>query len=214
MNKITSSNARTYGQTDKLSHSTKEQTKAKKQAQTDRFVKSTSTVANTYKPTQKNRGKLRSESDMKTLSNAIGQSEQTASSFKKMLISMLKNQVDYHEGKPIYLSDLDLTKVGVPQAASDEILRLNAQFGNVEATGAVGENDYWGVDQTAQRIFDFAIALSGNDADKLEMLKGKILQAFGECEQLFGGQLPNISYKTLDKINTLFDDYTKQNQEV
>lgn len=214
MNNINSLRGRTYGQTENLSSIAEDQNKISKetevkkesQIERDNFTKTEPMPKVTYSPMQTAK-KVRSESDARILNDAFEQLRQTESAFKQMLVGMLKNQANYHNGDPIYLNDLDLTKVGVPQAAADEIQRLSAKYGNVEATDAVGENDFWGVNQTAQRIFDFAVSLSGGDKDKLEMLKNSVMKGFKEAENLFGGSLPDISYQTLDKINELFDNY-------
>ena len=43
-----------------------------------------------------------------------------------------------------------------------------------QAKKDIAEDGYWGVDQTSDRILDFAKALSGDDPDKADML----LEAF------------------------------------
>ena len=36
-----------------------------------------------------------------------------------------------------------------------------------DAKDAISEDGYWGVNQTSQRIFDFAVSLSGGDSEKI-----------------------------------------------
>lgn len=43
-----------------------------------------------------------------------------------------------------------------------------------DAKDAISEDGYWGVNQTSQRIFDFAVSLSGGDSEKMD----KMLEAF------------------------------------
>jgi hypothetical protein len=112
-----------------------------------------------------------------------------------MVASMLSQQTEYHTGKTFSLASVGLTASGVA---------------NGGAAGSVGQDDYFGADATADRIFNFAVSLSGGDPKTMEMLKGVVQKTFKECEKLFGGELPDISYQTLDKINSLFSDYEKQ----
>ncbi|HWQ51424.1 MAG TPA: hypothetical protein VN369_06425 [Terriglobales bacterium] len=186
----------------------------------DRLEKSAPVDAGVYSPVrfEKTAGqsgivpKERTGSDLKILHAAIEQSQITVSRFKEMVASLLYQQAEYRAGKTISLTDLDLTAIGVPKAAADELVRLSGKYGNVEAAGAVGQDDYFGVDATAKRIFDFAVSLSGGDPETMEMLKGVVQKAFKECEKLFGGTLPDISYQTLDRVNSLFCDFEKQSQ--
>lgn len=185
---------------------------------TDRLEKSASVDAGTYSPTRLEKTaeqgsgvpKERTGSDLKILHAAIEQSQKTVSRFKEMVASLLRQQAEYHTGKAFSLANVDLTAIGAPKAAADELARLSEKYGNVEGVGAVGQDDYFGVDATAKRIFDFAVSLSGGDPETMEMLKGVIQKTFKECEKLFGGTLPDISYQTLDKINSLFCDFEKQ----
>ncbi len=74
-----------------------------------------------------------------------------------------------------------------------------------EARELIGEDGYFGVEQTAERIFQFAIGLAGSDPSRLEEVLRGIDQGFAEAEKIWGGTLPDISYQTrdvlLDKIN-------------
>ncbi len=101
----------------------------------------------------------------------------------------------------------------MPREAVDELRRLDAQYGSAEATGAVGEDDFWGVEATAQRIFDFAVALSGGDVEKMETLKEVVQKAFEKCEKLCGKTLPDISYRTCDRVDALFDAYAARQRQ-
>ena len=66
----------------------------------------------------------------------------------------------------------------------------------LEAQHAIAEDGYWGVEQTSQRIIQFAISLSGGDTSKLETLKNAILKGFEEAERSWGGALPDICQRT------------------
>lgn len=74
------------------------------------------------------------------------------------------------------------------------------------------EEDYWGVEKTANRILDFAKNLANGDADKFDTLKNAFEKGFSEVESYFGGKgkLPQISYDTYDKVQKGFDDWANE----
>ena len=76
-------------------------------------------------------------------------------------------------------------------------------------------DDYWGVDATAQRIFDFAKNLSGGDSKFIETLRDAAEQGFKQAGLDFGkksGQdkLPQICNDTYDKVMEMFDSWEKE----
>jgi hypothetical protein len=75
-----------------------------------------------------------------------------------------------------------------------------------EAKELISEDGYFSVENTAMRIFDFAVSGAGDDPEKLQAARDAILKGFKEAEQLFGGKLPDISYETLDKILEMLDE--------
>ncbi len=79
-----------------------------------------------------------------------------------------------------------------------------------EAKEAVSEDGEWGVNKTAERMFEFAKAYAGDDDKKMEKMMDAFKKGFEQAENLWGGKLPEISYKTYDKMYELYDDYKKQ----
>lgn len=75
-----------------------------------------------------------------------------------------------------------------------------------EAQSLISEGGYFSVENTAQRIFDFAVGAAGDDIERLQVTRDAILKGFKEAEQLFGGALPDISYDTLDKLLEMVDE--------
>ena len=73
----------------------------------------------------------------------------------------------------------------------------------------VGEDGYWGVKQTAQRLFDFAGALAGDDVDKMKDMQKAMEKGFKLATKAWGRELPKISQDTLDAANKLFENYYK-----
>lgn len=83
----------------------------------------------------------------------------------------------------------------------------------LKAQEAISEDGYWGVKQTSERIFDFAIALSGGDPEKAQMLKDAVIKGFEQAKEAWGGLLPEISNQTYDATIKLFDQWIAENQE-
>ena len=79
-----------------------------------------------------------------------------------------------------------------------------------QAQKDIAEDGYWGVDQTSKRIFDFAMALTGGDLDKMEEMRGAFEKGFKQATSAWGDDLPDISQRTYGAVQSLFDDYAEQ----
>ncbi|MBU4540369.1 hypothetical protein [uncultured Acetobacterium sp.] len=119
-------------------------------------------------------------------------------SFKKMVEAMIEKQ-----GKKVnqVLKDLlagkevDIVVDSETQAAAQE---------------SISEDGYFGVNKTSERIVDFAKALSGGDKSKLEALRNAFKEGFESAKKAFGGELPEISQQTYDKVMQGFDDWANE----
>jgi hypothetical protein len=76
-----------------------------------------------------------------------------------------------------------------------------------EAQESISEDGYYGVKQTSERMFQFALALTGGDEDKMKEMQEAVSKGYKQAEKTWGGELPEISKKTLDATNKLFEDY-------
>lgn len=76
-----------------------------------------------------------------------------------------------------------------------------------EAKEAISEDGYWGVEQTSQRIFDFALALSGGDDDKMDEMLKAFEKGFKAATKSWGKELPDISQRTRDAVYEKFEAY-------
>lgn len=77
----------------------------------------------------------------------------------------------------------------------------------------VSEDGYYGVKQTSQRLFDFACALAGDDAEKMQKMQAAIEKGYKQAEKTWGGKLPEICQQTLDATNKMFEDYYASKKE-
>lgn len=67
-----------------------------------------------------------------------------------------------------------------------------------QAQADIAEDGYWGVEQTSDRILDFAKALAGNDPELAKGMLDAIKEGFKQAEEAWGEELPQISKDTID----------------
>ena len=79
----------------------------------------------------------------------------------------------------------------------------------LQAQQDIAEDGYYGVEQTASRIFDFASALAGDDEEAMKKMQAAFEKGFAQAEKTWGGKLPDISYQTKDAVSKKFEDYYK-----
>ena len=82
-----------------------------------------------------------------------------------------------------------------------------------QAQADIAEDGYWGVNQTSDRIIDFAKALCGGDPDKIEEMKEAFEKGFKQAQKTWGGELPEICQKTYDAVLEKFDAWKKEAAE-
>ncbi|RJR17235.1 MAG: hydrogenase-4 component G [Nitrospiraceae bacterium] len=134
--------------------------------------------------------------------------ESTASQVNRLIIEMhLKIKIDSKEHignqagikKHSEAAGIDLSKLmynGKP------ITDLSQD----EAKALISEDGFFGVKNTAQRIFDFALKMAGDDPERLQTARDAVLRGFKEAENIFGGTLPDISYDTINKVLEMMDE--------
>ena len=83
-----------------------------------------------------------------------------------------------------------------------------------QAQEDISEDGYWGVKQTAQRLFDFASALAGDDVESMKNMQKAMERGYKEATAAWGRDLPQISKDTLAAANKLFEDYYASKKEV
>ena len=81
-----------------------------------------------------------------------------------------------------------------------------------QAQADIAEDGYYGVKKTSERMFEFAMALTGGDVDKMKEMQSAVEKGYKQAEKTWGGNLPDISKQTLDATNQLFEDYYKEQE--
>lgn len=135
------------------------------------------------------------------------------------LISKLKADADARTEQLRSLVEKLLTKQGNAYGAATDMWQFLAS-GNFTVDAAtkaqaqedISEDGYWGVNQTSDRILDFAKALSGGDPDKIEELREAFKKGFKQATGVWGKDLPDISQKTYDAVMEKFDKWSEESK--
>lgn len=81
------------------------------------------------------------------------------------------------------------------------------------AAAAIADDGPWGIEAVSDRIVAMAVKFADGDESKYNMMKSAIEAGFKAAEAMWGGQLPEISYKTFDATMTkLAEAFGKNNQ--
>jgi hypothetical protein len=80
-----------------------------------------------------------------------------------------------------------------------------------QAQADIADDGYWGVEQTSDRIIDFAKALSGDDPDKMTKMVDAFKKGYEMAAKKWGGNLPDISQRTYDAVIEKFNKWQNEN---
>lgn len=175
-----------------------------------------STVATDSKASSK-----KSESSKNDTSTGViyekGSSDKSSSSQKTQnsaLIAKMKADSDSRISQLRGIVEQMMSKQGAAIGKADDMWSFLAG-GNftvsadvkAQAQADIAEDGYWGVNQTSDRILDFAKALSGNDKSKAQELVDAFKKGFDQATKAWGGKLPDISQQTYDKVLEKFDSW-------
>lgn len=120
-----------------------------------------------------------------------------------------KNYLDFFDGKEMD-NGFSLKSIGYE---GKELSKLTKD----EATDLVSENGFFGIEQTSLRVSSFVLNMAGDNLEALKQSRDGIVQGFEEALKLFGGELPEISYKTQEKtleaIDKRIEELTKTDLE-
>ena len=175
-----------------------------------------STVATDSKASSK-----KTESSKNNTSTGViyekGSSDKSSSSQKTQnsaLIAKMKADSDNRISQLRGIVEQMMSKQGAAIGKADDMWSFLAG-GNftvsadvkAQAQADIAEDGYWGVNQTSDRILDFAKALSGNDKSKAQEFADAFKKGFDQATKAWGGKLPDISQQTYDKVLEKFDSW-------
>ena len=182
--------------------------------------------ASTYTAAKTDYTKKKSESSTKTDTGVVYEksSDQTSGTVTKKtdyaLVNKLKADAEERTSQLRSLVEKMMTKQGVAIGTADSTWSFLAKgdFTVDEATRAqaqadIADDGYWGVDQTSDRILDFAKALSGNDPEKADLLLDAFKKGFKEATKSWGQDLPDISQRTYDAVVEKFNKWKNGTEE-
>lgn len=81
-----------------------------------------------------------------------------------------------------------------------------------QAKKDIAADGYWGVDQTSDRILDFAKALSGGDSSKADELLEAFKKGYKQATGAWGDELPSLCKDTYDAVVKKFDEWKNGTQ--
>lgn len=138
-------------------------------------------TAKTYKPDMNLVNKMKADADART------------AQLRSLVEKMITGQADTYGKANDMWSVLSSGKFTVDAATK------------AQAQADIAEDGYWGVNQTSDRIIDFANALTGGDPDKIEKMRSAFEKGFKRAAKTWGRDLPDISQRTYDAVMEKFD---------
>ena len=138
-----------------------------------------------------------SESDRSALVKQLqADQEQRTQSMINMVRSVLGQQSSFASA----------TDEGIWKLLAGGDYTVDAQT-KADAQAAIGEDGYYGIKQTSERLFEFAQALAGDDVDKMKEMQEAVHKGFKMATGTWGKDLPQICQDTLSAVDQKFKDY-------
>ena len=143
----------------------------------------------------------------------------TSNKDNKAIIAKLKADAEARTSQLRSIVEQLITKQGTAfgKASDDDMWKFLAKGEftvsadvKAQAQADIAEDGYWGVEQTSDRILDFAKALAGNDPDKAEEMLDAFKKGFEEATKAWGDELPEISQKTYDAVLEKFEAWKNE----
>ena len=138
---------------------------------------------------------------------------------RSSLVAQLQSDQESRQNQLVSMVQKMMSKQATAYGQSTDMWRFLASgkftvdaATKAQAQADIAEDGYYGVKKTSERMFEFAMALSGGDVDKMKELQSAVEKGYKQAEKTWGGKLPDISKQTLEATNKLFEDYYKQQE--
>ena len=148
----------------------------------------------------------------------------TAKKDNKAIVAQLKADAEARTAQLRSLVEQMMTKQGkaIGTASDDDSIWKFLAKGDftvsadvkAQAQADIAEDGYWGVEQTSDRILDFAKALSNDDPDKAEEMLDAFKKGFEAATKSWGEELPDISQRTYDAVVEKFEAWKNEAETV
>ncbi|MBO5228102.1 MAG: hypothetical protein J6B39_03815 [Lachnospiraceae bacterium] len=158
-------------------------------------------VAAVYEASNEKVTKKTYTQDTATIAKMKAEADEKTAQFRELVEKLLSQQITTADIADSIWQKFANGEFEVDQATIDQ------------AKEDVSEDGYWGVEQTSERIFEFAKALSGGDPDKMDDMLDAFKEGFNQATAAWGKELPEISSKTYDAVMKKFEDYKKGETE-
>ena len=172
-------------------------------ADTDAFVyeKKSADKAATNNPKNKNYVTL-SKENKAIVAQLKADAEQRTAQLRSLVESMiLKQNKTFQVGTLTDEKMFEMLRKGELEVSPE--VRAQAQKD-------IAEDGYWGVEQTSERLFSFAKAISGGDVSKAEDLIKAMEKGFKMATKSWGDELPEICRNTLKSATEKIRNWAKQ----
>lgn len=133
--------------------------------------------------------------DQVTIDRLIAESESNANKLRDLVERMLSKQGQTLNHATDIYGLLREGKVEVDEAT------------RTQARKDIAEDGYWGVEQTSERLFSFAKALTGGDPSKADEMIEAVKKGFKVAEKAWGGELPQLCKDTLARTISKMEDW-------
>lgn len=131
--------------------------------------------------------------DSETINRLLSDAKQRQQQMKDLVEKTLAKQgLTLNKSQSIF----DILKTGKAEFSASDI---------AQAKKDVAEDGYWGVEQTAERLYSFAYALTGGDPSKADSMMAAIDKGFKQATKSWGGDLPGICQQTYDRVKEKMD---------
>lgn len=135
--------------------------------------------------------------DTKQIHQLKKEHDEQTEAFRRFIISLIEKQG--YEVKWV----LDKIEKG------EEVFIEISEEDRLAAEAAIGPDGFWGAENTANRILEFARSISGGDPSKAEWLRQAVKEGFEAAKELLGGELPEVSQRTYELVMKGFDEWEK-----
>lgn len=179
-------------------------------------VNSTTTYTPNYQNTYNYTAKA--EEDKKSNTNGVvyekGSSVTKGTYAKEDVVARLKKDAEERTSQMRSLVQQMMSSQGTRIGQADDMWRFLAKGDftvtpdvKAQAQKDIADDGYWGVNQTSDRIIEFAKALVGDDPEKAEEMRAAFEKGFKAATKSWGQNLPDISQRTYDAVMSKFDDW-------
>ena len=188
-------------------------------------VNSTTAYTPTYQTTTNaNTDTKKATEDKKEKENGVvynkGTTSTKATYAKEDVIARLKKDAEDRTSQLRSLVQQMMGNQGTKIGQADDMWRFLAKGDftvtpdvKAQAQKDIADDGYWGVEQTSDRIIEFAKGLVGDDPEKAEQMRAAFEKGFKAATKSWGSKLPDISQRTYDAVMSKFDDWAGVEQK-